>query len=370
MKDRLLSIWKKISDRKYYRYYLAVLVIIVIVVVLVKCTGTKAEDDNPMAGAYQDFTNQTETSVKTDDETDESNVIQTLINTYYTAYAAGDLDTLSTVADPFSDREKSYIQFFSQYLEEYQDITVYTKRGMDQSSYLVSVSMKIKFVDIDTPAPGLDFFYISTNDEGNLYINNLYSAFNTANGENDMDPDITALIATFEQQDDVVALQEQVQQEFNDALLADEALSNFLNTTLSDETTKWATEYNTKKAEEEAAAAQAEAEAQAQAEAEAAAQAAEAEAAAQAEAEAAEAEAETETESADGEITVDGLEAGSTITMTDTLNMRSEQSADSSLVDIAYVSEPVTIIANYSSGWTQIRNVRDEVGYVKTEYLQ
>lgn len=56
--------------------------------------------------------------------------------------------------------------------------------------------------------------------------------------------------------------------------------------------------------------------------------------------------------------------------MGDTLKMRADASTDSEQVDTAYVSEPVTIIANYSNGWTKIKNVRGKEGFVKTEYLQ
>ena len=72
----------------------------------------------------------------------------------------------------------------------------------------------------------------------------------------------------------------------------------------------------------------------------------------------------------DGTTTVSGLEEGSTITMGDTLKMRADASTDSEQVDTAYVSETVTIIANYSNGWTKIKNVRGKEGFVKTEYLQ
>lgn len=77
--------------------------------------------------------------------------------------------------------------------------------------------MQIKFANIDTPVAGLDFFYVQTKDDGSLYINNVYGSFNQSNGEFDMDTDIASLIATFEQQSDVLALQAEVQQECNEA---------------------------------------------------------------------------------------------------------------------------------------------------------
>ena len=99
-------------------------------------------------------------------------------------YAAGDVTTLSSIATPISANEQSYIGLFSQYVDEYQNIKCYTKTGLDENSYLVSVSMEIKFTGVDTTAPGLDFFYVRTNDDGSLYIDNLYSQYNLANQEN------------------------------------------------------------------------------------------------------------------------------------------------------------------------------------------
>ena len=130
---------------------------------------------------------------------------------------------------------------------------------MDKDSYLCSVYLQIKFANIDTPVAGLDFFYVQTKDDGSLYINNVYGSFNQSNGEFDMDTDIASLIATFEQQSDVLALQAEVQQECNEAMLADENLNTFVNTTLQDAIKQWAADYKASvaKAAEEAAAAKA-----------------------------------------------------------------------------------------------------------------
>jgi hypothetical protein len=239
----------KITDfcKKNWRYFGAAAVFVAIMLILARCTNGTAADTNPMAGAYQEYTE------------NEDQKVDELINAYFTDYAAGDVDKLKTIATPISDTEASYIQFYSQYVEEYQNIKVYTKRGIDSDSYLCSVYLEIKFVDIDTPVAGLDFFYIETNEDGDLYINNVYGSFNQTNGEFDMDTDIAALIATFEQQDDVLALQAEVQQKCNEAMLSDEKLNTFVNVTLQQAISDWATNYKAEvaKAAEEAAAAKA-----------------------------------------------------------------------------------------------------------------
>ena len=48
---------------------------------------------------------------------------------YYAAYAGGDTDSLEMIAQPLSDNEKSYITTFSEYYEDYQNITCYSTKG-------------------------------------------------------------------------------------------------------------------------------------------------------------------------------------------------------------------------------------------------
>ena len=70
-------------------------------------------------------------------QVDANENINALITQYYTAYAAGDVTTLSSIATPISANEQSYIGLFSQYVDEYQNIKCYTKTGLDANSYLV-----------------------------------------------------------------------------------------------------------------------------------------------------------------------------------------------------------------------------------------
>lgn len=402
--------------KKNVRYFGAAAVLLAMVFVLARCTDGTVSDKDPMAGAYQQYA-----------ESDNKEV-DDLINRYFGYYAVGDVDSLKQIASPISDAEVSYIQFYSQYIEQYQNVKVYTKRGLDKDSYLCSVYLQVKFTDIDTPVAGLDFFYVQTREDGSLYINNIYGSFNQSNGEFDMDTDVAALIATFEQQSDVLALQAEVQQECNEAMLADEKLNTFVNTTLQEAITKWAADYKAAvtKAAEEAAAAKA-------AEEEAAAKAAE-EAKAEEEAKAAEVaeEANAKTKVTTDKINVrdaasengnllgqiatgtqvtwyanengwakiayNGTKAyvkadylsdvsdtssntstssdstvsvsrGQKITLSDTINVRESMSETASKVAVAYAGEQVTVIEVYAEGWTKV-DYNGKQGYCKTELLK
>ena len=157
---------------------------------------------------------------------DKDAAMTELLNSYYTAYASDDLETLEQVARPISNNEKSYIGVLSQYYESIQNIKYYSKAGLTEGSYFVSVYNEIKFYGVDTLAPTLDFFYVETDDEGKLYINNLYSIFNLSFAENTMDSDVYAVVQKYMQQEDFASLQQDVQAKYNEALTADANLAN------------------------------------------------------------------------------------------------------------------------------------------------
>lgn len=426
MKDKILGFFSKIGQFaiKYKRYIGAVVVVAAMVLILAFGMNGFVSDENPMAGAYQRF------------DRSENAELTELLNTYYTAYASNDIATLESVAHPISDAEKSYIAFLSQYYESYTFDKYYTKRGVDDDSMLVSVEVQMKFKDVDNPAPGLDFFYVQKDENGKLYINNLYSAYNQENGEQEVDSTIAALIAEFEQQDDVINLQTKVQKEFNELSLSDPTLNAFM-AELPQAAQQWAIDYKT--AQEQAAAEAAAAEAAA---AEEAAKAAEEAAKAEEEAKLAEEEAnapevrvtercrirsEASSESEIlgnaeqgatykktseygewGEIIYEGKKAyisleflepvdgdsdsdsdsesdddsesdsdsdtgtysaGDKVEMADTAYVRESMSTDSSKVALAYQGEVVTIVQQYSEGWTKVKYNGKE-GYVKTEFLK
>ena len=344
---------KKFLDKKYYRYYGAVVVFALMMVVLFLGTkgkvGSDSKDD-PMAGATKKF----EVS-KEDDE------LKTLISDYYTAYANGDVASLENICTPLSDSEKSFITFFSQYVEEYKDLKVQYKDGAAEGAYLVSAEMSIKFKDVDTAAPGLDFFYVETNEDGKLFINNLYGSYNKENGEYEMDPTIQKLIKTYEDQDDMAALSDKVTEAYNKALEDDPALDSFINQTFQEAAVAWVSQYQQEvKAAEEAAAAEQAAAEQAAAEAAAAEQAAaEAAAAEQAAAEAAAAEQAAAAAAA--------AQNTSNIYSKAQINVRASASTEAEQLGQIVAGKPITKVSEEGE-WTKI-DYNGNTGYVKSEYL-
>ncbi len=242
----------KILDfcKKNIRYISAGALLIILIFVLTMCTGDKENAGESVNGETEATEQVADTEDTNEFEVDAIPAVNELINNYYTAYANGDIATLTTLATPISENEQGYISVFSQYVESYQNISCYTKKGLDDNSYLVSVYMEVKFTGVDTLAPGLDFFYVRVKEDGSYYIDNLYSQYNLANQENALDADIQNLISQFEQEEDVVALQQDVQAKYESALASDENLSTMVTSTIQDAIAAWVSSVTTPATEE------------------------------------------------------------------------------------------------------------------------
>ena len=407
--------------REHIRYFAAGALVVVLVIVLAMCAKPKGSDSDVVVNA-------TESTQATEEayQVDANENINALITQYHTAYAAGDVTTLSSIATPISANEQSYIGLFSQYVDEYQNIKCYTKTGLDENSYLVSVSMEIKFTGVDTTAPGLDFFYVRTNDDGSLYIDNLYSQYNLANQENALDTSIQNLIGQFESESDVMALQSEVQTRYDEALAADENLTNMIQTTIPAAIKDWVSQMAAQAATEQTEAAEAteqpeteqpqETEQQEeiiqQTDTLATKDRVNVRAAADVESEKlgtldqgtvvtrtaiagdwsvidyngtagyvknefltydlpdTTADSNSDSSADDSDSTnVASIAEGTVIMLQNTTNIRSGMSEDSSKVGTAYAGEKVTVVMSYAEGWTKVK-WNGETGYIKTSLLQ
>ncbi|MBQ7678134.1 MAG: SH3 domain-containing protein [Lachnospiraceae bacterium] len=306
---------------EYRRYVAAAVVVLLLAAMITVATSSKL---NPMAGAYGSYNDATSNEELTE-----------LLNTYYTAYDNNDRETLESVASPFSERELSYIEMMSQYIDSHTIEELYTKDGSEKGSLLVSAKVGIKYNALEENAPGLDFFYVEKGENG-YHINNAYSLFNLQNGDLEVDPAVTSLIAVFEGQPDVAELQSKVQAEHEERMLSDATYNAFFTTSIREAISQWAAGY-------EAALAEAKAAEEAQA--------------------AAAAEAAQAGQKAAGE------EANkSMVRVTAKVNVR--ESASRSASSLGQVAEG-TELSKYSEDgdWSEV-DFNGSRGYIKTEYLE
>lgn len=418
LKDKLKQIKAKgvlnfIKDN--IRYFAAGAMFIVMVIVLATCTD--AVDENSVV--------LTNSAGVEEYQVDAYKEVNALVEAYYTAYANGDIETLTSLATPVSANEQSYIAMYSKYMDEYQNIKCYTKSGLDSNSYLVSVSMEIKFAGVDTPAPGLDFFYVRTNEDGELYIDNLYCQYNLANQESALDTSIQTLINDFQNQEDVIALQSEIQTKYDTALNGDEDLAAMIRTTIPNAITDWVTQIaaqNVQTPEEGTEDVSAEEEAtetlveETEAPVEQEEETVEFETVYATDKVNVRAEANTSSsklgsvkkgdaigrygiegewskvdfggtmgyikteylttqapdaaeEAEEEETTGASLAEGTVITLDSTVNIRSGMSETSERIGTAYRGEKVTVVMSYAEGWTKV-TWNSKNGYIKTSLLQ
>ena len=402
------------------RYIAVAGLFVVLVIVLAKGlkdrNGGNQDRDLPVAST-ESLMEETETAAEEAFLQDAYPEVNDLIGKYYKAYAKGNTKKLSKLAKPLTDMEKSYISVFSEYVESYQNISCYTKSGMEAGSYIVSVYLETKFKDVETVAPGLETFYVRTDPEsGALYIDTLYGQFNAKMKENEVDEAVAAFLSDFNKQSDVVALETDVWQKYESALAADENLKTMVDNTVPDAMTVWAHDQvaAAKKAEEEAAAEE-EKKAADQASAvtvyaidkvnvrsqpsETADVLGQLEPGSQTtrfedkdgwsrvdynngtqgyvkseylSTEQPAAPADTPAEDTPAEENTGAKKyysEGEVITLTETVNVRKSMSEDAEKVATAFAGEQVTVILSYAEGWTKV-NYGDKTGFIKTELLR
>ena len=162
-----------------------------------KKTENAAEGGSVMTSAVQDTEAAEKTALEEANqlEQDAYPEVNDLVQKYYDYMSAGDVDGLASVEDQISEEEQNRILRSKDLVEGYQNISCYTKKGLEDGSYLVFVYYELKFAQIDTPAPGLSPLYVYTNDEGNLVV---------FNGE--ASDELNAYVEKAAQEDDVMAL--------------------------------------------------------------------------------------------------------------------------------------------------------------------
>lgn len=142
--------------------------------------------------------------------------VNELMGRFFKALAEGDMDTIVALRDYNDDTSLITYEKRSEYIEEYTNVTCYTKPGLEENSFFVYVSYDVKIKDIDTMAPGLNAFYVYTSEDGNLKI------------DGDMESNVDAAFKLVTNQDDVVDLYNRIDVDYNTAVASDEALNTFM----------------------------------------------------------------------------------------------------------------------------------------------
>ena len=152
--------------------------------------------------------------------------ITSLIKSYYTVLGDKDITTLRTLVDNLAPADESKITN-AKYIEGYEAGDIYTKKGLDDDSYVVYSCFYYICQGIDTKVPALAEFYVVKDTDGNWKIDGAV---------HDDSDEITKYEVSLRQDDDVKELKDKVKKLYDDAQASDPALTTFLEGLGEDDT--------------------------------------------------------------------------------------------------------------------------------------
>lgn len=156
-------------------------------------------------------------------EQDAHEEVNSFFQRYYEAIGYGDVETYASMRSYTDDEERVRIQKKANYIDYYQNLSCYTKPGPVENSYLVYVYYEVKFRGIHTPAPGLNTFFLCTDDAGELYV-----------FSDKLDRNVKDYMRTVTTQQDVKDLFYRVKVTYDDTVASDKELEEFLSTLAQD----------------------------------------------------------------------------------------------------------------------------------------
>ncbi len=143
--------------------------------------------------------------------------INEFFETYYKAVVDGDTETMSDLVYYLDATEKLRAAETAKYTES-ASIEVYTKTGPAEGTYIAFVYAELKFYDYDKPLPGLNTFYVCTKEDGSFYINEDYELSDSER----------RYMREVQLQDDVIDLNNKATAAYNDMVVVDSTLADFL----------------------------------------------------------------------------------------------------------------------------------------------
>lgn len=197
------------SITKNYRYFIVgglFLVLVIVLVVFLATKGTDVVKEGEQNSAIEDIASSVEVP-KDKYEQDAYPNVNTICTSYMNAMSIGDSDTMASLSNALSDERRAFFEAQAQYISQYADYHFYTKAGPEENSYLVLVTYTLQIVSDANKLPALCSLYVCTDESGTLYINN------SELSEND-----EAYILALASQDDFKQLQDDVQLAYNDML--------------------------------------------------------------------------------------------------------------------------------------------------------
>lgn len=143
--------------------------------------------------------------------------VSTVLEQYYTALGARNINGLFAVTDNLTAEEQAQIEAESD-VESYGDVKAYTISGPNDGTYIAFVSSRCKYLGINQTLPMLSEYYLYTTEDGSLKIMD----------DTDNDAAVTEAMKAALENEEVKNLIEQVQNDYRNALDADASLRAYV----------------------------------------------------------------------------------------------------------------------------------------------
>lgn len=144
--------------------------------------------------------------------------INELFDVYYKAMVDGDTATMEKLVYYMDATEILRAAETSKYIDSYPPLEIYTKAGPKEGTYIAYVYAELKFHDYDKPIPGMRTYYVCTNEDGELYINE----------DGDESDNELHYMREIQLQADVIDLNNKAAEAYNKMVVEDPQLADFL----------------------------------------------------------------------------------------------------------------------------------------------
>lgn len=204
--------------KKNNKLALVLLVAVILIIVLALSGNSDSDTPETVVEPSEDIIVNTTEAIPEETEDyelkkDAVPQLNTLITTYFEAMKNCDAEAYSNIVAG-DDMTAEKLQKKGEYIEDYQNISCYTKPGMTDGTYVTYVYYEVKFRNVDTAGPALIQLYVCTNEDGTMYINS-----------GALDPELTGYINTISGDEQVRDLIAETDQKMKDAMAADEKLA-------------------------------------------------------------------------------------------------------------------------------------------------
>ena len=154
----------------------------------------------------------TQNAASADLELNKNEDINKLVSDCFAAKKTVNVDAMSNLVCASNQINKEKLVALAEYVEDYKDINCYLIHSADLNAYRVYVKYNMKLKNINTPAPCLSAFYITSTSDGKYVI--YLSALDEVQEE---------FITSADKNDSIVKLKEQVAEELKKAVAGDDA---------------------------------------------------------------------------------------------------------------------------------------------------